>query len=162
MSTKMMVWAALLTALAIVIPMTFANIGLVIILGPFTATLASHVPVMISMLLTPGFAFVVGLGSALGFLLILGQVVAARAAMHAVVAATESILITQGVTFRKALLVTLPLHALLESLVVLPFGYNLYQAVVVVGLGTALHHGIDMLIAVWVAKVISPLLPENL
>ncbi len=162
METKRLVWTAMLTALAVVIPLVFSSIGLVLVLGPFTATVASHVPVMLAMFLTPGSAFLVGLGSALSFMAIHGMVVAARAAMHAFVAAGGAVLIGRGRSFAQVLLITLPIHGLLESLIVLPFGYSLYQALVVVGLGTAIHHAVDMVIALSIVKFISPILPRQI
>lgn len=63
---KQMVYAGLLTALAIVIPIQFGFLRIVI--PPyFTATLAAHVPMMLSMLISPFVAAVVGIGSTIGF-----------------------------------------------------------------------------------------------
>ena len=70
----------MLTALAIVIPLTFGFFK--VQLGPFSATLASHVPLFLAMLLGPGAAVMVGVGSTMGFLVSTPLVVAARAFMH--------------------------------------------------------------------------------
>ncbi|NLJ73613.1 MAG: hypothetical protein GX331_01330, partial [Firmicutes bacterium] len=48
----------------------------------------------------------------------------------------------------QALLLVLPIHALGEALVVMPFGLGWYQALVVVGIGTVLHHAADGAITV--------------
>ena len=79
--TKKMVLAALLTAIAIIIPVQFGFLK--IILGPFSATLGSHIPTMIAMLISPMVAIIVGIGSALGFLMTTSPVIALRALMHA-------------------------------------------------------------------------------
>ncbi len=69
-NTKKLVLAALLTSVAIIIP--FA-VFFKVVIPPFSATLGSHVPMFISMLLGPEVAIMVGLGSALGFFLNLAQ-----------------------------------------------------------------------------------------
>ena len=62
---RQMVYAGLLTALAIIIPIQFGFLK--IIIPPFTATLAAHVPMMLAMLISPAVAIVVGIGSTIGF-----------------------------------------------------------------------------------------------
>jgi len=153
MGTRELVFGALLVALALVIPLAFGGF-LGVVVPPFSATLASHVPVMISMLLGPWTAVLVGLGSALGFLVKLGPVIAARAAMHAVFAGAGAVLVKRGLPFWKALAWTLPVHAFTEALIVLPFGFTLERAGIVVGLGTALHHLVDAAIALAVVRAV--------
>ena len=68
MKTNEIVLGGLLTALALVIPMAFGGI-LSIVIPPFSATLAAHVPIMLSMTISPLTAIMVGLGSSLGFLM---------------------------------------------------------------------------------------------
>ena len=67
MKTKEIVIGAMLTAFSILIPVAFGNY-LRILIPPFSATLASHVPVMIAMMISPAVAIIVGVGSGLGFL----------------------------------------------------------------------------------------------
>ena len=153
MGAKQVVFGALLTALALVIPLAFGGF-LGVVIPPFSATLASHVPVMISMLLGPWVAVLVGAGSALGFLVKLGPIIAARAAMHAVFAGSGAVMVRRGMPFWKALVWTLPIHAFTEALIVLPFGFTLQRAGVVVGLGTAMHHLVDAGIALAVVKAV--------
>jgi niacin transporter len=62
---RQMVYAGLLTAIAIIIPIQFGFLR--IIIPPFTATLAAHVPMMLAMLISPPVAAVVGIGSTIGF-----------------------------------------------------------------------------------------------
>ena len=63
---KEMTYAGLLTALAIIIPIQFGFLKIYI--PPFSATLTAHVPMMLSMFISPFAAIVVGIGSTLGFL----------------------------------------------------------------------------------------------
>jgi len=145
LNTKKLALTALLTALAIIIP--FA-VFFKVIIPPFTATLGSHVPMFISMLLGPKVAIMVGLGSALGFFLNLGPLVGARASMHVFVGLLGAILIKKGMSFRKVSIITAPLHGLLEVLVVMPFiGFDVYKLLVITGVGTILHHAADAFIA---------------
>jgi len=151
MKTKNLVTGALLTALALVIPIAFGGY-LRIYIPPFSATLASHVPSMLAMIVSPGIAVMVGLGSALGFLVVLGPEIAARACIHAVFGFFGALLIKKGWPLEKALIITAPIHALGEALVILPFGFDLNTAFIVVGIGTILHHFADALITVFIYR----------
>ncbi len=141
-TTTAIAYGAVLTALAIMIPISFGGF-LGVYIPPFSATLASHVPLMLGMAVSPLVAGAVGLGSAIGFLLKLGPVIGARAAMHAVVGFTGATMVQKGVSYPLTLLAMAPLHGLLEALIVVPFGFNLYRAGIVVGIGTVLHHLVD-------------------
>jgi niacin transporter len=154
MKVKELVLGALLTALALLIPLAFGGI-LGITIPPFSATLASHVPVMLAMLVNPLVAFVVGAGSAFGFLLKLGPIVGARAFMHVFFAVIGAMMIKKGYSLRTTLMATLPIHAFSEALIVIPFGFSLYDAGLVIGIGTALHHGIDALITLAVYTLLT-------
>lgn len=145
MNTKKITLAALLTALAIIIP--FA-VFFKVIIPPFSATLGSHVPMFISMLLGPKVAIMVGLGSTLGFFLNLGPVVGARAFMHVFIGVIGAKLIEKGMSFGKVSIITAPLHGLLEALIVIPFiGFDVYNLLIVTGIGTILHHSADAFIS---------------
>lgn len=141
-TTTVITYGAVLTALAIMIPISFGGF-LGIYIPPFSATLASHVPLMLGMAISPLVAGAVGLGSAIGFLIKLGPVIGARAAMHAIVGFTGATMVKKGMAFPLVLLVMAPLHGVLEALIVVPFGFDLYRAGVVVGIGTVLHHLVD-------------------
>lgn len=157
---KLLTYSAVLTALAIVIPLAFGFLKIQI--GPFSATLASHVPLFIAMLLGPAAAVMVGAGSALGFLVSAPAVVAARAFMHTFVGLAGALLIKRGVSFSKVVVVTAPIHAILEALAVIPFGFTMYKVLVVVGVGTLIHHMVDGLIAFSLVKALSKSLKINL
>jgi niacin transporter len=150
MKSRDLVYGALLTALSILIPVAFGNY-LRVYIPPFSATLASHVPVMLAMLVSPTVAVLVGIGSAAGFLVVLGPIVAARALVHVAVGFVGAYLIQQNRSFATALLITAPIHALGEVLVVLPLGFATYDAWILVGVGTLLHHGADAVISLAIA-----------
>lgn len=159
MKARELVLAALLSAMALVIPLAFRGF-LQIILPPFTATLGAHVPEMLAAFVSPATAVAVGLASALGFTLTLGPVVGARALSHAVFGGVAAWLIRRGVRAWAALFVALPVHALFEALIVVPFGFSLYKAGVVVGAGTALHHALDLAITVVLARLVTAVYPD--
>ena len=138
---KKMVFAAVLTAIAIIIPTQFGFLKITI--PPFTATIASHVPMFLAMLISPAVAAFVGIGSALGFFITSDPVVAARAAMHIIVGFIGALIVNKNKSFKKAIAITAPIHGILEGLVVIPFGYSVYEFIVVVAIGTTLHHIVD-------------------
>lgn len=139
---KELLYGALLTALALLIPLAFQG-WLQVAIPPFSATLASHLPTMLAMTISPWAAVLVGLGSSFGFLTTLGPIVAMRAFVHVIFGAVGAKLHQNGLKLWQVLLITLPIHALGEALVVMFFGFSLYQALVVIGIGTALHHLAD-------------------
>jgi len=159
MRVREVVWGGLLTSLALLIPLAFGGF-LGVTIPPFSATLASHVPIMLSMTVSPMVAFMVAAGSAFGFFIKLGPIIGARAAMHIIFAVGGAHLYKRGVSFPLVLLATLPIHALSEALIVLPFNFTLEKAGMVVGLGTALHHGIDSLISLAVFGTIGYMIPR--
>lgn len=144
-SLRTQMYLAVLSGLTIL----FALIMPKVILGPFSATLGLHTPLFLSFIFGPFGGFLVGIISAFGFILTgLPLVIAARAAMHGFVGLFGGWLFASGkLSFFKILLVTAPLHALLESFIVLPFGFTLYEGLVLVGAGTLLHHGLDGIIS---------------
>jgi niacin transporter len=145
---------AVLTAFAIIIPMYFGFLS-IRIPPVFSATIASHVPMFISMFFGPAAAAFVGIGSTLGFLPTFGPVIAARAAMHIIVGVSGAIMINKGVGFMKVVIITSPLHAILEAIVVMFLTGNLQFALLTVGVGTFIHHYIDGTISYVVMKALS-------
>lgn len=150
-----LVFAALLTAFAIIIPIQFGVLKVVI--PPFTATIASHVPMFLAMLISPMVAIIVGLGSALGFLLSgMTPVVVARALTHILVGLIGAKIVIKNKDFKKAIIITGPIHGLLEALVIIPFiGLDIYQLLIVTGVGTILHHYVDGTISYFLAKAVA-------
>lgn len=160
MRVREIVWGGLLTSLALIIPLAFGGF-LGVTIPPFSATLASHVPVMLAMTVSPMVAFMVAAGSALGFLIKLGPVIGSRAAMHIIFALTGAHLYKRGFSLPLVLLITLPIHAISEALIVLLFGFTLQKAGIVIGIGTALHHGVDSLITLAIFGTIGYMIPRT-
>jgi len=153
MKAKELAIGGLLTALSLMIQLVFGQ-WLRIMVPPFSATFASHVPLFLSMLISPGVAVMVGLASALGFFITTVPVIAARAFMHVFVGLAGAVLVQRGIPFYKVLLLVLPLHAALEALIVIPFGFDVFSWGVVVGVGTALHHLVDASISLVLVQVL--------
>ncbi len=149
---RKMVQTALLMALAIIIPTYFGFLK--VIIGPFTATIASHVPMFLSMFLGPAAAAFVGFGSALGFQISgMPSFVVARAAMHIIVGALGGYLLRKGVSYTKTVAITAPVHGILEGLAIIPFqGFTIYNYIVVGG--SIVHHSLDAIIAYALVKAL--------
>ena len=64
-------------------------------------------------------------------------------------------MLKKGMDFKKVVAITAPLHGLLEALAVIPFGFTIYKVLVVVGVGTILHHIADGAIAFTLIKALS-------
>jgi len=135
----------ILTALALMIPIVFTFLRITI--PPFfTATLMSHVPSMLAMLMGPFAAIGVGLGSALGFTIFVGPAIGARALSHALFAWVGNMAWNRGTPLWLVLLIALPFHAAFEMLVVWLMSGSLSMALITL-LGTAIHHSMDGVIA---------------
>jgi niacin transporter len=162
---KQMVYAGLLTALAIIIPIQFGFLK--IIIPPyFTATLAAHVPMMLSMLISPFVAIVVGIGSTIGFLIAgTPAPVVARAATHIVVGYVGAMVIMRNKSYIKAVAISAPIHGILEALVTIPFigfGAAAYPALIVTLVGAMLHHSVDAIIAYAVVNGVAKARKKNI
>jgi niacin transporter len=155
--------AAVFAALAIAIPFIFAGTLQIYIPGiQYSATLASHVPIMLSTLFGPIVAAFVGAASSIGFFATLGPVVGARAATHIIWGIAAALAIKKGMSYPKALfIVALPIHALLEGLVVIPFGVP-WEGALFVMAGAAIQHVIDSIISIIVVKAAWPLIKNQL
>lgn len=162
-NTKKLTLTALLTALAIVIPMVMP---IKVVMPPFSATLASHTPLIIAMFISPAAAVVTSLGSAIGFLFSLGPVVSARAAMHVIFTLVGALMIHKRKNFFLTVIVTLILHTLSDMGIVwviatlFGMGNILSQntmgaAQAVIGIGTSIHHLVDYAIAMVIVMPLS-------
>ncbi len=93
-----------------------------------------------------------GTGIRIALLIRLGPVIGARAATHAIWGYIGALLIQRKVSLPGTLAILLPIHALVETGVVMGLaGIALTQAFYITGLGTALHHGMDSLITIGLA-----------
>lgn len=162
---KSMTIAALLCAVGIMIPMFFPKI----IIGPASFTLASHVPILIAMFISPTVAISVALITGFGFLFAgFPLIIVFRALTHLVFAGVGSFMLKKNnqflLTFRSASLYALlisVIHAVAEVIVVSYFFFTnpedytqsyFYIVLVMVGAGTLIHSLIDFMIAVFVWK----------
>ncbi|MGL5414332.1 MAG: ECF transporter S component [Clostridium sp.] len=153
--TKLLTYASLLIALAIIIPIQFGFLKIYI--PPFSATLAAHVPMFISMVISPMVAAIVGVGSTIGFLLVgMPMPVVFRASTHIIVGYIGAKLIEKNKGYIKTTLFTGMLHGVLETLIVIPFvGFDLFNLLIVTGVGGFIHHLVDGGISYWILKVTS-------
>lgn len=158
MSPRELAMGALLTALALVIPLVFQG-WLQVYVPPLglSATLASHVPSMLAMFISPLVAALVGIGSTVGFAMTLGPVIAARAASHIAFALAGAYLYRAGMRPVWVLVAVFPIHVGLEGLAVWALVQQKEAAMAVAGL-TALHHAADAIIA---ASILTALVRAN-
>lgn len=164
MNTREITVGGLLTAIALLIPFAFRGTPLQLFIPAlnYSATFASHVPSMLSMLVSPAVAALVGLGSAVGFTITLNPVIGARAFTHAVWGLVGALMIQRGRPFWMALAAALPIHAVGEGLAVWWLGTG-FHAGLFVAAGTVLHHLVDTGISLAVYRLVLPVLrPEGL
>ena len=160
-----MVIAAMLSAVGIIIPMYSP---LKILIEPASFTLASHVPIIVAMFISPIAAVFVSLVTALGFFLagIFPPVVVFRALTHVIFAFVGAYILKKNnkilLSFKSAvpfvLFISL-IHAVCEVAISTIFYFSgqstaNYTVVVIglVGLGTVVHSSVDFIIAslIWV------------
>ncbi|MDL2253473.1 hypothetical protein LJC49_05285 [Ruminococcaceae bacterium OttesenSCG-928-I18] len=171
-SVQKLTVAALLIAVGIVIPM-FSPVK--IILEPASFTLASHVPIILSMFISPLVAVAVTIGTTLGFFLGgFPLVVVLRAASHIVFAFFGALYLQKnpGILYSWPKLFTFSfaiaaVHAVCEVFVVSMFyaaggmGGLYYQqgffisVMLLVGIGTIVHSMVDFAISIVVLKVLN-------
>lgn len=173
MNTKNLVASALLTAFGILIPLVMQP-PFKIVLEPASFTLASHVPVMISMFISPLSALIVSIGTALGFLLSgMPIVIAVRALSHIVFALIGAVLIKKNFVNIKdhgklviLCLILAIIHGVSEVIVTVPFYFSgalsegfytnsfAYGIILLVGVGTVVHSIVDFIITVFIVKIL--------
>lgn len=170
-NVKTMTIAAMLSAIGIIIPM-FSPIK--ILIEPASFTLASHVPIMIAMFISPLVAICVAILSCIGFLLGgFPPVVVLRAATHIIFALIGALILQKNKNVMNsvksaglfAFFISV-IHAVCEVTAVTIF-YSLtsfpdiykekgyfYAVVLLVGVGTLIHSMIDFTIATVIWKPI--------
>ncbi|MGL5086543.1 MAG: ECF transporter S component [Clostridium sp.] len=159
---KELVFAALLIAFAIIIPIQFGLLK-VIIPPYFTATIASHVPMFIAMLISPMVAVVVGIGSAFGFFMAaVPMPVVARASTHIIVGLIGALIVLKSKNYKMAILVTGPVHGILEALVLIPFVGVVYPILLTTLVGAIAHHYVDGTIAYILVTAIAKSRKKNI
>lgn len=170
-SVQMLCVCALLIAIGIVIPMVMP---IKVVIPPASFTLASHVPIFVTMMISPAVAIAVAVGTTLGFLL--GGfpiVIVLRAASHFVFALLGALylkknpaILNTALPLRVFSLLTGLLHAACEVFVVATFyfGGNMTQAyyqsgfvrsvLLLVGVGGVVHSMVDFEISHMVTKML--------
>lgn len=157
---------SLLIAIAIMIPM-FSPIKLLI--EPASFTLASHVPIMIAMFISPEVGIMVAIGATIGFFLGgFPLVVVLRALSHIVfvligalwIKKDRTLLVTPKKRWTYFFVLSI-IHAILEVVVATIFyGFQpgfMYQVMALVGIGTIVHSLIDFLLSYWIWKRVEKL-----
>ena len=168
---KVMTTAALLSAVGILIPLISP---IKIIIEPASFTLASHVPIIIAMFISPVVAAFVSLITSFGFLIAgFPPVVVCRALTHIVFAVIGALILKKNGNILNSYKTAIPfvllisiIHAVCEVIVSSVFYFKgqssssfLTMVIGLVGVGTLIHSTIDFTIAalVWVPlqKVVS-------
>ncbi|RHH68709.1 MULTISPECIES: hypothetical protein [Vagococcus] len=169
-SVQMMTYAAFLIALGIMIPMIMP---VRVVIGPASYTLASHVPVMLAMFVSPLVAVLVALGTAFGFFMTTPFIIGMRALSHVIFAFFGALYLQKRPNIiyspKKMVVFNVVLgliHALFETLIVTAFfmtdglgeaSYTMgfFQSVILlVGVGGFVHSLIDFSIAYMIAQKI--------
>lgn len=168
--TQELTLTALLTALAIIIPIVMP---VKFVMPPFTATLASHTPLILAMFLSPLAAILTALGSAIGFFFTFTPIVAARAATHVFFTLAGAYMIRKKFHAGWIVAITLVLHSITDMLTVFIAAEFLGMEALLnshamgyvqawLGIGTAVHHLVDFFIAYLImiplakAKIMNP------
>jgi niacin transporter len=151
LKTKELTIASLMTALSIMIPLFMPRLEI----PPFSATFASHVPIIITMFISPVAALFTAIGSCVGFTISLGNpFITARAFTHIVFAVFGAYLIKKRYNLVLILLLTMIVHSFFEAFVAVPIIRFVFPALPVktttniVLYGTMIHHCIDFIIAI--------------
>ena len=169
--TKDLVISALLIAVGIMIPMIFTGLPFRIVVGPYSATLMAHVPVIIAMFISPWTAVFTAVGTTIGFFFTAPLVVAVRAASHIVFAIVGAYMVKKNINLILTCVSTGVIPAVFEGIVVLVFfatglsSNNTYSNMVMMWItigGTFAHHIVDFIISVIVAGALhrARLMPE--
>lgn len=161
-STKDMVISALLIAIGILIPMIFTGLPFRIVVGPYSATLMAHVPVIIAMFISPWTTIFTAIGTTIGFFFTAPFIVAVRAASHIAFAIMGTFLVKKRMRLLPVCVLTGIVHSILEGIVVWIFyigglatptaGYTIMALVLITVVGTFAHHVVDFIIATCVGK----------
>lgn len=174
---KIMTISALLCALGILIPMYFPSIRV----EPASYTLASHVPVIIAMFISPAVAVFVSIVSSIGFFIAgFPLVIVLRALTHFIFALTGALMLKKNrqlmhsvkSTSLFAVIISF-IHAAAEVAIVtyfywingMPISFYekgfLISVILMVGVGTVLHSLLDFSIAVIVWKPLHRIVPVS-
>lgn len=165
LKTRDMVVSALLIAIGILIPMIFTGLPFRITVGPYSATLMAHVPVIIAMFISPWAAVFTAVGTTLGFFITAPLIVAVRAASHIAFAIMGAAFIKKGMKTIPLCALTGIVHAVLEGLIVMVFylgglstpdsKFGITLLVLITIAGTFIHHCVDFAISYVVGRALT-------
>jgi len=164
LKTKDLVISALLIALGILIPMIFTGPPFKIVVGPYSATLMAHVPVIIAMFISPWTAVFTAIGTTIGFFITTPLIVAIRAASHIAFAIVGAYMIKKRINLTLICGTTGIIHGIFEGIVVMIFfatgakvdaNYSTMAMTWITVFGTIAHHIVDYIIAVVVATALA-------
>ena len=151
LKTRELTVVSLMMALSIIIPQLSPPLAI----PPFTATFASHVPVIITTFISPWAALLTAVGSGIGFAIKLGDpFVTARALSHIFFAVIAAIMLRKKFNPVLVLLIAMVIHGVGEAFVAVPLIHLIFPALPVkastyiVLFGTFIHHVIDSVISV--------------
>ena len=160
--TKFITTAALLTAIAIIIPLV---VPLIQISPLLTFTLAVHVPIFIACFISPRMATAVAIGSTFGFALTKPLIVTARVATHIVFAVLAALYFKKhGISKNKwhlsivAIVIGI-IHALSEAVVMHIFFFQheanpIFSIYLVLGAWMLLYSCVDFALALSIYKLL--------
>ncbi len=143
--------AGLLTALSIIIPLLPLP---KIIIGPFTATFAAHVPGILAMFVNPFVVVCTAIGSFIGFAPVMFPVVSLRALTHVFFGLAGYYMLKNNWNIFLVVGITMLIHGASEVVVALFFG-NAFTAIwLTTGIFTMIHHCIDFTFAMLLFKAL--------
>lgn len=149
---KNLTLAAMLTALTIIIPLAFTPLRVVV--GPYTATLMAHVPVIIAMFISAPIAVFVAVCSGIGFFMCTPLIVAIRALTHVFFAfAGAKMIKSKKINMIVIIALTAVIHAFAEAVVVYAEALITTNSIgaitntAITFVGTFCHHCVDFAIA---------------
>lgn len=167
-NVKKLTYSAVLVALGVIIPMVMP---IKIMVPPVSFTLASHVPIFLSMFISPGAAVAVAIGTGVGFMMTAPFTIALRAFSHIIFAVAGAYLLQQRPEIlsskKKNTLFNLgigALHSIVEMAVVFALFMTksipnaeyttayLVNMMLILGVGGLIHSMVDYYIAFYVAQ----------
>jgi len=150
--------SSMLLAISIGIPIVFPKI---IVIPPFTATLAAHVPIMIAACISASTVAFVSVGSIIGFYFAFPAlpIVPARVFTHVIFAMVGHYMLKKKINIYIVVVITALLHATFEMLLVFipvfyPTHLGIGVAMSVLGIGTFIHHIVDVVITAPILTVL--------
>jgi len=151
LKTRDLTVISLMMALSIIIPQLSPPLAI----PPFTATFASHVPIIITTFISPWAALLTAVGSAIGFAIKLGDpFVTARAFSHIFFAVIAGILLKKKYNYVLVIILAMIIHGVSEAFMAVPLIHLVFPqlpvkaSTYIILFGTFIHHIIDSVISI--------------